>query len=50
MTNNIFETFYYRMLPLFKPQAEQILRVSLILHQIFPDRVRRPVSPERLGN
>ena len=28
MPNNIFETFYYRMLPLFKPQAEQILTIS----------------------
>jgi hypothetical protein len=50
MPNNIFETFYYRMLPLFKPQAEQILPNNLILHQIFPDRVRRPVSPKRLKN
>ncbi len=28
MPSNIFETFYYRMLPLFKPQAEQILTIS----------------------
>lgn len=28
MSNEIFETFYYRMMPLFKPQAEQILTIS----------------------
>jgi DICT domain-containing protein len=28
MPNTIFETFYHRMLPLFKPQAEQILTIS----------------------
>ena len=50
MPNNIFESFYYRMLPLFKPQAEQILTNFLILRQIFPDKVGRPVSPERLEN
>jgi len=29
---------------------ETAYQLNLILHQIFPNRVRRPVSPERLEN
>jgi hypothetical protein len=28
MPNTNFETFYHRMMPQFKPQAEQILTIS----------------------